>query len=95
VLEVLGALRERGVTVLATTGGGADDLDDLQDSGALSGPTAWVFGTEAHGLSDAVLRAADRRVRIPLAPGVDSLNVAVAAAVALWALGSGENPPRD
>ena len=47
-------------------------------------PTRWarVAGAEGPGLSAAALAAADRRVRIPMAPGVDSLNVATAAAVA-------------
>ena len=44
---------------------------------------ALLVGAEGPGLSDAALAAADRRVRIAMAPGVDSLNVATAAAVAL------------
>jgi tRNA G18 (ribose-2'-O)-methylase SpoU len=47
---------------------------------------ALVVGAEGPGLSPATLDAADRRVRIPLAPGVDSLNVATAAAIAFHAL---------
>ena len=47
---------------------------------------ALVVGAEGPGLTAAALAAATRRVRIPLAPGVDSLNVATAAAVALYAL---------
>lgn len=74
-----------GLQVLATTGGGEDDLDDLADSGALARPTAWVFGSEAHGLPDDVLAAADRRVRIPLRGRAESLNLATAAAVCLFA----------
>ena len=74
-----------GLQVLATSGGGEDDLDDLADSGALTMPTAWVFGSEAHGLPDDVLAAADRRVRIPLRGRAESLNLATAAAVCLFA----------
>jgi tRNA G18 (ribose-2'-O)-methylase SpoU len=44
---------------------------------------AWVLGAEGPGLGDTALAAAGHRVRIPLATGVDSLNVATAAAVAL------------
>jgi len=47
---------------------------------------ALVLGTEGDGLSPAALRAADRVVTIPMLHGVDSLNVAAASAVALWAL---------
>ena len=45
-----------------------------------------MLGAEGPGLPAATLAAADRRVRIPLAPGVDSLNVATAAAVAFHRL---------
>ena len=43
---------------------------------------ATIVGAEGPGLSPAALAAADRRVRIPMADGVDSLNVATAAAIA-------------
>ena len=48
---------------------------------------AIVMGTEGDGLSDDVLRMADYVARIPMQRGVDSLNVAAAAAVAFWELG--------
>ncbi len=47
---------------------------------------AMVLGTEGDGLSRAAVAAADVVVRIPMAGGVDSLNVAAASAVAFWAL---------
>jgi tRNA G18 (ribose-2'-O)-methylase SpoU len=47
---------------------------------------ALLLGAEGPGLSDAALAATDRRVRIPMATGVDSVNVATAAAIALSAL---------
>jgi tRNA G18 (ribose-2'-O)-methylase SpoU len=67
----------------------AEDLDAL----AADPPErlALVLGTEGDGLSRAALTVADRHVRIPMAHGVDSLNVAAAAAVAVWAL----RVPRD
>ncbi len=50
-------------------------------------PSKWalLFGAEGPGLSDAALATADQLVRIPMATGVDSLNVATAAAVAFAA----------
>jgi tRNA G18 (ribose-2'-O)-methylase SpoU len=45
-------------------------------------PTAVLVGAEGPGLSQEALDAADLRVRIPMRPGVDSLNVATAAAIA-------------
>jgi tRNA G18 (ribose-2'-O)-methylase SpoU len=47
---------------------------------------ALLLGSEGHGLSTRWLAAADRKVRIPMAPGVDSLNVAAASAVVCYAL---------
>ena len=47
---------------------------------------AIVLGTEGDGLSDATISRADYVVRIPMAHGVDSLNVAAASAVAFWEL---------
>ena len=84
-LDPIAELRAAGLQVLATTGYGADDLDTLLDEGALAGPTAWLFGSEAHGLPGALLEAADRRVRVPLYGGAESLNLAAAAAVCLYA----------
>ncbi len=50
---------------------------------------ALALGSEGEGLSDHLVAAADDRVTIPMAPGVDSLNVAAAAAVASWLLAGG------
>ena len=52
----------------------------------LGGPLALLLGTEGEGLSAAALTGATRRVRIEMEPGVDSLNVATAAAIGLHAL---------
>ena len=82
---VVGALRSAGLTVLAATGYGDTDLDDLADAGGLARPTAWLFGSEAHGLPPDLLAAADARVRVPLYGRAESLNLAAAAAVCLYA----------
>jgi RNA methyltransferase, TrmH family len=84
-LDVVADLRASGLQVLATSGYGADDLDSLLDDGALAAPTAWLFGSEAHGLPPELLDAADRRVRVPIYGGAESLNLAAAAAVCLYA----------
>ena len=77
--------RAAGLTVLAADGSGEVDLDDAADDGLLDGPTAWLFGNEAHGLSTALAEAADHRVRIPVHGRAESLNLATAAAVCLYA----------
>ena len=76
---------ECGLTTLATAGAGDVDLDDLIDAGALREPSAWLFGSEAHGLPATVVEGADHSVRIPIHGRVESLNLAAAAAVCLFA----------
>ncbi|MDQ1695931.1 MAG: methyltransferase, TrmH family [Frankiaceae bacterium] len=76
------ALREAGLQVLATTLDGAD-LDSLAVE--LTAPTAWLFGSEAHGLETAGVDGADLRVRIPMHGRAESLNLATAAALCLYA----------
>jgi TrmH family RNA methyltransferase len=79
------ALRAAGLQVLAATGYGDADLDELLDKGSLAVPTAWLFGSEAHGLPSSLLAEADQRVRVPIYGGAESLNLAAAAAVCLYA----------
>jgi tRNA G18 (ribose-2'-O)-methylase SpoU len=79
-------LREEAkVEVLGMTGSGATSLHDAAGLVALLRPrrVAVLVGAEFTGLSPAALRSCSHRVRIPMAPGVDSLNVGVAAGVAL------------
>ncbi len=79
---VIDRVRKTGVQVLATAPDGELSLDDADE--LLSAPTAWVFGSEAHGLPAEILALADHRVVIPMSARIDSLNVAVAAAVCLY-----------
>jgi TrmH family RNA methyltransferase len=81
----LAALQERGLQVLAADGAGEVDLDDAAAGGLLDRPTAWLFGNEAWGLPDEVASLADHRVRIPIHGRAESLNLATAAAVCLYA----------
>jgi tRNA G18 (ribose-2'-O)-methylase SpoU len=83
----LATLRAAGFVVAALAL--ADDALSLDDLAAdPPARLALVLGTEGDGLGRATVAAADLTVRIPMAGGVDSLNVAAAAAVALWALRS-------
>jgi TrmH family RNA methyltransferase len=82
-LATVAAARAAGLTVLAADGHGEVDLyaaDDL-----LARPTAWLFGNEAWGLPAELAAAADQRVRIPIHGHAESLNLATAAAVCLYA----------
>jgi tRNA G18 (ribose-2'-O)-methylase SpoU len=81
--EAVARLQALGYEVLALTpGAGAEDVATL----APRPRQAVLVGAEGPGLSTAALAGADRRVRIPMASGVDSLNVATAAAIALHRL---------
>jgi tRNA G18 (ribose-2'-O)-methylase SpoU len=83
--DALGELREVGFTTLALTPAvGAEPLASLV--AAPPARVALLVGAEGPGLTEAALRSADRTVRIPMAEGVDSVNVATAAAIALSAL---------
>nr|WP_174257960.1 RNA methyltransferase [Phytoactinopolyspora alkaliphila] len=78
-------LRQSGLTVLAADGSGDLDLDEAEAEGILSRPTAWLFGNEAWGLPDEVRAVADHVVRVPIYGQAESLNLATAAAVCLYA----------
>ena len=78
--EAVAALGDAGLQVLATVVDGEISLDDAD----LSGPTAWLFGPEAHGLPADVAAKATHRGRMPMPGTADSLNVASAASICLY-----------
>ena len=82
---VLRTVRAQGLRLIALTP--APSARALRDAAAAgrSGRIALMVGSESQGLSAAALAAADERVRIPIVSGVDSLNVVVAVAIALYA----------
>lgn len=82
---VLDACRAAGLALLAADSRGELDLHDPGAAAVLAGPTAWVFGGEAHGLPPELVAAADHRVRVPIHGRAESLNLATAAAVCLYA----------
>ena len=77
---VLERLAARGLAVLAT----AADGETRYDEADLRRPVSLLVGSEGAGLPAEALRRADRRLRIPLARPVESLNVGVAAALVLY-----------
>ena len=100
--ETVTALRAAGLVVLAADGDGDRDLDDLLDDvGAgtedgepplLARPTAWLFGNEAWGLQDSYRALADAVVRVPIHGRAESLNLATAATVCLYASARAQRP---
>ena len=93
VEEAVRALREGGLRILAAEGSAATTLDDLQSAGQLGEPTAWLFGNEAWGLPGDVLGLADEAVAVPIYGRAESLNLAAAAAVCLYASARAQVPP--
>ncbi|MGW0944538.1 TrmH family RNA methyltransferase [Streptomyces sp. NPDC002623] len=85
VEQAVAGLKGAGVRILAADGAGDDDLDDELDKGTMGGPTAWVFGNEAWGLPEETRALADAVVRVPIHGKAESLNLATAAAVCLYA----------
>jgi TrmH family RNA methyltransferase len=77
----LAACADAGLRTLAAHGYAEKQLDSIE----LAGPTAWVFGNEAHGLPGEVLDSVDTAVRIPIYGEAESLNLATAAAVCVYA----------
>ncbi|PWD50003.1 RNA methyltransferase [Serinibacter arcticus] len=80
--DAVATLRSAGLTILAADGGGEHDVET---SPLLERPTAWIFGTEAQGLSGRARDLADAVVSVPLRGRAESLNVAMAATVCLYA----------
>jgi TrmH family RNA methyltransferase len=85
LLPLVADLRSRGVTVLVADGGGETALDAAAVDGLLAGPVLWLFGNEARGVPPELAGAADARVRIPMRGRAESLNLAAAAAICLFA----------
>ncbi|MHA7141514.1 TrmH family RNA methyltransferase [Arthrobacter sp. Sr33] len=63
----------------------AENAGDGSSAARLEAPTAWLFGNEAQGLPDVVLKGADHRVAVPIYGRAESLNVGTAATVCLYA----------
>ena len=82
--KVVGALQRSGLRVYAADARGATVLH-IAD---LRGPHAWVFGNEAHGLSGELREQCDDTVRVPIHGAAESLNLAMAATVCVYASAS-------
>ena len=79
------AMREAGLRVVAADGGAARSIDDPDVQARLAEPTAWMFGNEAWGLPPDLVALADEPIAVPIYGRAESLNLATAAAVCLYA----------
>ncbi|MGR6969335.1 TrmH family RNA methyltransferase [Streptomyces cynarae] len=93
VERAVAGLKDAGVRILAADGAGDHDLDDELDKGTMGVPTAWVFGNEAWGLPQETRELADAVVRVPIHGRAESLNLATAAAVCLYASARAQRAP--
>lgn len=90
---VVEACRDAGLKVVAADGHAERDLDDVTTE--LGAPTAWVFGSEAHGLPETVRDASDLVLKVPIYGAAESLNLATAAAVCLYASARAQRSTRS
>lgn len=91
--EAIEACRRAGMQVFATDGEAGTDLTDLDAE--LGRPTAWVMGNESWGLPVEHLALADKTVAVPIYGQAESLNLATAAAVCLYASASAQRASND
>jgi TrmH family RNA methyltransferase len=88
-LSALTELKKRGFAVVAADGGGTTTLPVHYQR-----PVVLMLGNEGHGLSDGLISGADTIYRIPIqADAVESLNVAIAGAIAMFQLSTEVTPP--
>jgi TrmH family RNA methyltransferase len=84
VEDTVALLKGSGLAVLAADGAGEVSIDEL-DEAALRRPTGWLFGNEAWGLPAETTALVDSVVRVPIYGAAESLNLATAAALCLYA----------
>jgi RNA methyltransferase, TrmH family len=83
--HAVAAMRDAGLRIVAADGRAGRSLDDPDVRARLRSPTAWMFGNEAWGLPPDCVALADEPVAVPIYGRAESLNLAAAAAVCLYA----------
>ena len=83
--DAAAAMRQAGLRIIAADGRSGRCLDDPDVQARLDEPTAWMFGNEAWGLTADLAALADEAIAVPIYGQAESLNLAAAAAVCLYA----------
>jgi TrmH family RNA methyltransferase len=83
--DAVAMLRDAGLRIVAADGRAGRSLDDPEVRARLAEPTAWMFGNEAWGLPPELVALADEPIAVPIYGRAESLNLAAAAAVCLYA----------
>ena len=78
--RTMAEIKEHDLLVIGTSDDAEDTIYDLD----LTGPVAFVLGSEGDGMRQLTRKTCDKLVRIPMSGAVESLNVSVAAAVCLY-----------
>ena len=89
IAETIKLLKANGMQVFAANGGGAE-LPTI-DKAVLAKPTAWVMGNEAWGFEVETLELVDQQVAVPIYGAAESLNLATAASICLYASAFAQN----
>ena len=89
IATAIGALKAAGIQVFAANGGGAE-LPTIERS-VLAKPTAWVMGNEAWGFEPETLELVDQEIAVPIYGAAESLNLATAASICLYASAFAQN----
>ena len=89
VLETIAQAKAAGLQVFAADGAGVPLPDLTQET--LAKPTLWVFGNEAWGFEPEVLQSVDHVVAVPIYGAAESLNLATAASICLYATAFAQN----
>lgn len=87
--ETITRLKDAGMQVVAANGGGVSIATVTQSD--LAKPTAWVFGNEAWGFEQSTLDLVDRELAVPIYGAAESLNLATAASICLYASAIAQN----
>jgi TrmH family RNA methyltransferase len=80
----IAAISAHGFQIFAADTVGSVSLEEIEARGGLKTPTAWIFGNEAWGLPAEILALADVVVSLPIFGDAESLNLSMAATLALY-----------
>jgi TrmH family RNA methyltransferase len=83
--DAVATMRDAGLRIVAADGRTGHSLDEPGVQARLAEPTAWMFGNEAWGLPPELVALADEPIAVPIYGRAESLNLAAAAAVCLYA----------
>ena len=82
LVEAISKIKASGIQVFSSSSSGQDVTE--VSVAEMAKPTAWVFGNEAHGVTDEVAKKADKTMSLPIYGAAESLNLGIAASICLY-----------